>query len=107
MSGIDKRKHAMDSKLSYDSELKFKITNRRNRLLGEWIAQELGHTGETAEAYAKSVVLSDFQAPGDDDVIDKVMSDLQAAGHPLPEPELRQRMAAFMDDAQQQIQDAA
>ena len=35
-----------------------------------------------AERYAKEVVLPDFEKPGDDDVIPKLVTDLAAAGKP-------------------------
>lgn len=103
MSGIDDRRKGMDAKLSHDNELRFKVTNRRNKLLGYWAANKLGKTGEAREAYAKSVVLSDFEEPGDEDVIRKVLTDFDATGTPIAKQELVSQMEALMPVAMEQI----
>ncbi len=38
---------------------------RRNKLLGLWVAEKLGKSGADAEAYAKSVVMADFEEAGE------------------------------------------
>ncbi|MFZ4126078.1 MAG: DUF1476 domain-containing protein, partial [Rickettsiales bacterium] len=75
MSTFDNREKNFENKYALDEELKFKITNRRNKLLGLWAAETLGKAGEAAEAYAKEVVMSDFELPGDADVINKLLKD--------------------------------
>ena len=80
MSGLDDRKDGMDAKLAHDNELRFKVMNRRNKLLGLWAADKLGKTGDDASAYAKEVVASDFEEQGDDDVLRKVAKDLESTG---------------------------
>lgn len=52
---------------------------RRNVLLGLWTANRLGLSGEAAEAYAWSVHLSDSEKPGQDDIVQKIVTDLAAA----------------------------
>ena len=49
---------------------------RRNKLLGLWAAKQMGISGVDAEAYAKQVVIADFEEPGDADVLRKVLGDL-------------------------------
>ena len=41
----------------------------------------MGIAGEDAEAYAKQVVMADFEEPGDDDVLRKVRGRPDAEGH--------------------------
>ncbi|MGZ8322645.1 MAG: DUF1476 domain-containing protein, partial [Rhodoplanes sp.] len=72
MDSFDKRKEGFEKKFAYDEELRFKATARRNRLLGLWAAEKLGLTGAEGEAYAKEVVISDLEAPGENDVFAKV-----------------------------------
>ena len=93
MSGYEERQHAAEAKLAHDSELRFRVMNRRNRLLGQWVAERLGLTGEKAEDYARSVVRSDLEEPGDEDVVRKVMKDCAEAGEPLTHEQVRARMA--------------
>jgi hypothetical protein len=80
MSGIDDRKDAAEKKYAHDEELNFKANARRAKLLGLWVAGQIGKTGADAEAYAKSVVMADFEEAGDDDIFRKVRNDLNAAG---------------------------
>lgn len=103
MSGIDERRKGMDTKLSQDSELRFKVTNRRNKLLGMWLAEQFGLAGDEASEYTKSVVLSDFEAPGDDDVVRKVLADIAERGVSIDEAAVRSQMAALLETAKDQI----
>lgn len=58
----------------------FRITARRNRLLGQWASELMRLTPEEADAYCKAVVQADFEEAGDEDVIRKLLGDLTAAG---------------------------
>ena len=96
MTTFDDRKDTFEKKFAHDEELRFKATARRNKLLGLWAAGQLGKTGTEAEAYAKSVIMADFQEAGDDDVLRKVRGDLEAGGKAVPEGELRRQMTDLM-----------
>ena len=56
--------------------MKFKADARCNKLLGLWAAELMGKSGDDAAAYAKTVVIADFEEAGDEDVIRKVAADL-------------------------------
>ena len=86
MTTFDDREKAFEKKFEHDQELQFKATARKNKLLGLWAAGLMGKTGADAEAYAKEVVMADFEKPGDSDVIDKLVKDLAAAGKPTRGP---------------------
>lgn len=103
MSGMDERRKGMDAKLQRDSELRFKVNNRRNKLLGLWAAEQFGLTGTEAEEYAKTVVLSDFEEPGDDDVIRKVTADFESRSVALDQAVLRKKMDQLLETAHDQI----
>ena len=79
MTTFDQRKDAFENKFAHDEELRFKATARRNKLLGLWAAEKLGKSGADAEAYAKAVVVADFEEAGDEDVVRKVKSDFALA----------------------------
>src|SRR5450631_3328860 len=76
MTTFDKREEAFEKKFAIDAEQRFKAVARRNRLLGLWVANRLGITGDAAGAYAKEVIASEFDGTGDDGVISKVSGDL-------------------------------
>jgi hypothetical protein len=80
MPTFDDREKGFEAKYSHDQELNFKITVRRNKLLGLWAAELLGKTGADADAYAKEVIASDFEKPGEDDIVGKVAADLAGKG---------------------------
>jgi hypothetical protein len=102
-TSFDKRQEGFEKKFALDEEQKFKAEARRNKLLGLWIADKLGITGDAAAAYAKEVVAADFEQPGDNDVVHKVLRDLAAKGVALAEPELRARMDTLMAEAIAQV----
>jgi len=103
MSQFDDREKSFEAKQVRDSELEFKAMARRNKLLGLWAAELLGKSGDDADAYAKEVVMSDFDEPGDDDVLRKVFGDLQAAGVDTSEHLVRKEMDALLGTAMEQI----
>ncbi len=103
MTTFDDREKAFEAKYEHDQDLKFKVNARRNKLLGLWAAGLLGKTGADAEAYAKEVVMADFEKPGDSDVMHKLMTDLAAAGKPMDEHAIRKQSEHLADDAKKQI----
>jgi hypothetical protein len=78
MTTFDKREEGFEKQFAHDEELRFKATARRNKLLGLWAAEKMGLKGADADAYAKAVVVSDFEEAGDHDVFRKVRADLDA-----------------------------
>ena len=78
MTSFDKREDAFEKQFAHDEELRFKATARRNKLLGLWAAEKMGLAGADADAYAKAVVVADFEEAGDHDVFRKVRADLDA-----------------------------
>lgn len=91
-----------EHKWAFNEEVQFKATVRRNKLLGLWAAGELGLSGDEAEAYAKTVVSSDFKEPGDEDVFRKVNADLSPKG--VSEAAIRQKMAALTVQVREEIE---
>ena len=103
MTTFDERADAFEKKFAHDQDLQFKATARRNKMLGQWAAAKLGKTGPDAEAYAKSVLMADFEEAGDDDVLRKVRGDLQAAGLAVTDAEIRTQMEALLIDAKKSL----
>jgi hypothetical protein len=103
MTTFDKREEGFEKQFAHDEELKFKATSRRNKLLGLWAAEKLGLSGAAADAYAKEVVMSDFDEAGDDDVLRKVHKDLEAKGVTQSDQQIRRVMDELMGTAIAQI----
>ena len=104
MADFNEREKAFEAKFKLDQELRFKATARRNKLLGVLAAQEMGLNELEGESYAKEVIKSDFEKPGDDDVLQKVLTDLQGKEIDISEKELRQKMDDLLEVAIGQVQ---
>ena len=103
MTTFDKREEGFEKKFALDEEQKFKAEARRDKLLGLWVAEMLGLSGDAARDYAKTVVAADFAEPGDADVVRKVMGDLTAKGIAITEPQIRVKMDELMAQAIVQV----
>ncbi len=103
MSSFDDREKGFEAKYKVDQETQFKVNARRNKLLGEWAAGQMGLSGDAVASYAKDVVAADFEKPGDDDVVAKVVGDLAAKGVKIGEAEVRKKMSELQAVARQQI----
>jgi hypothetical protein len=103
MTSFDNRKDAFENRFAHDEELRFKALARRNKLLGLWAAEKLGKSGAEADAYAKSVVIADFEEAGDDDVVRKVKADFAAANVDQSDHQIRRTMDELLAQAIEQI----
>jgi hypothetical protein len=106
MTSFDDRERAFEQKFARDEEMKFRIIARRNRLLGQWAARQMGLTEAEAESYAKDVVRADFEEAGDNDVIRKVLGDLTAAGIDCDESSISDALRNKEIEARRQIIEA-
>jgi hypothetical protein len=107
MTQFDDRERAFETKYAHDEEMKFRLTARRNRLLGEWAAHKMGLSEAEAESYAKDVIRADFEEAGDGDVIRKVLGDLTAAGIEIDEAEIRKCLEHKTAEAKRQLIEAS
>ena len=107
MGSFDDRERAFETKFAHDEQMKFRIIARRNRLLGEWAARQMGLSEAESESYAKDVVRADFEEAGDNDVIRKVLGDLTAAGIDCDEEKIVEALKNKEVDARRQIIEAS
>ena len=103
MTAFDDRKTAAEAKFTHDQEFQFKTIARRNKLLGLWAAEQMGISGADAEAYAKQVVIANFEEPGDADVLRKVLGDLTDKGIATDEHKVRHEMTRLLEEARTQV----
>jgi len=103
MTDFKDRERAEEAKYAHDEQTEFKIMARRNKLLGLWAADLMGLAGDDADAYAKTVVLSDLEEPGDDDVFRKVRGDFDAKGVDRTDQRIREHMAELLPVAREQV----
>jgi hypothetical protein len=103
MTTFDKREEAFENKFALDEEQKFKAEARRNKLLGLWVAEQLGLSGDAAKDYAKTVVAAEFGEGRDKAVFRKVTADLSAKDISITEAEIRSKMDVLMAEAIVQV----
>ncbi len=103
MTTFDEREKAFEQKFEHDMELQFKARARKNKLLGLWAAGLMGKSGEAAEAYARDIVMADFEKPGDHDVVHTLVHDLAAAGKPTEEHTIRRQGERLVADPSRRI----
>ncbi len=104
MSNMNDRQQAYENKFKNDQEFQFRATARRNKLLGLWLAEQFGFTGEHAQNYAKEVIEADFEEPGEEDVVRKTLADIEKHKVEVSDYLLRKKMQELLAEAIQQLQ---
>ena len=103
MTTFDDREKEFEARFKHDQEFRFKVTARRNRLLGLWAAGRMGLADESAQTYAKSVVEAEFAPGGDRHVVDKIAADFAAKGVGLSAAQVRFELDRFAEEAKKQL----
>jgi len=104
MTTFDERENAYEAKFARDEELRFKAKARRDKALGVWAAAQLGLSGTAAEDYARNLLRSDVEHPGDAGLIAKVLGDFKEKGVAIDEPALRKKLIELMAHAVAEIE---
>ena len=68
-----------------------------------WAAEQMGISGADAEAYAKQVVIADFEEPGDADVLRRMLGDLTGKGIAMDEHKVCHEMTRLLEEAKTQV----
>jgi hypothetical protein len=104
MTTFDDRERGEETKFKHELELGFKIRNRRNKMFGFWVARDLlGLSDDAATAYAKEVVMADFELPGDNDMMEKVKVDLGKVGKSVSDHQLDKHLKQFEAEARKLV----
>lgn len=104
MTTFDDREKAFEAKFAHDEAMIFKAEARANKLLGLWAAELMGKSGADADAYAKTVIASDMEEAGDEDVIRKVTADLEGK---VPSDDIRAKRRECVTIAKEQLSNEA
>ena len=99
MSSFDDRKKGFEKKFVRDEEMQFKVNAKRNKYLGEWVAEKLGKNDQNKEIYVQEVIKSDFAEPGDEDVFRKLKNDFANSNISIEESEIRKQMDIALENA--------
>ncbi len=106
MTTFDDRERAFEANFAREEDMAFRITARRNKLLGQWAAAKMGLTPEETDAYAKAVVQADFEEAGDEDVIRKLLGDMLAANVEIDDATIRRQIEEKTVEARRQLMES-
>jgi len=96
MSKFDDREKSFEKKFQMDEELEFKTSARSNKYLGEWASIQLNKHEEEKEKYILSVIKTDLEESGKEDVFRKIKKDFQKASIDISDQEIRDQMEKAM-----------
>ena len=97
------REKGEEFRYEIEQEILFKAESRRNRLLGEWLAERFGMTSAESEEYVKAVIFSDLEEQGVEDIIGKVMKDIEDRDAGITEDEVRAQLERFYAVAMERV----
>jgi hypothetical protein len=103
MPSFEDREKEFETRFKHDEELRFKVTARRNRLVGLWAAEKMGLSGADADTYAKSIVAAEFDKGGEHHVVEKLVADLTAKGQAMTAAQVQFELNHFAETAKQQV----
>jgi len=96
MSKFDDREKSFEKKFQMDEELEFKTSARSNKYLGEWASIQLNKHEKEKEKYILSVIKSDLEESGKEDVFRKIKKDFQKASIDISDQKIRDQMEKAM-----------
>ena len=101
MDSFKDREKNFEKKFAHDEELQFKVNARKNKYLGQWASQILSYDSEKEKEYIQSVIKSDFEEAGDEDVFRKLKVDLK--DYNISDEEIRKKMNEFNEKAKSEF----
>ncbi|WP_298958627.1 DUF1476 domain-containing protein [uncultured Methylobacterium sp.] len=86
---FEEQERAYETLFAREEALRFVALARRNKLVGAWMCEQIGLTGARAEGYCRSLVADGVGRASDAALLDRLRTDLAAAGaadrmHDLP-----------------------
>ena len=102
---MNDRERGEERKYQMDQEMQFKVDARRNKLLGQWLAEAFGMGPAETTEYAKAVVMADLDEPGIEDVVRKVMADIDERGTDITEDQVRAKIFELDGVAVEQLRE--
>ena len=100
---FDDKKKGLEKKIDLDAQKKFKITAIRNKNLGKWASEQLELESSKVESYIDEVIMADFNEPGYEDVIRKILSDFKEANINISFNEIEEKLLKYEKEATDKI----
>ena len=103
MNKFDERKKSFEKKFERDEELKFKVSARSNKYLGEWVSSKLGKNEEEKVNYIQEIIKADMEEAGSEDVFRKVKKDFERESIDIEDTEIRNQMQKALTRAKEDL----
>ena len=101
MNTFEDRTKGFEAKFKHDADLQFKLSAKRNKLIGEWASQVLQK--ENKEEYVKEVRQSALEKAGDEGIIEKLMKDFASNNQELSREELLKKFSECENKAREEL----
>ena len=92
MNKFNEREKSFEKKFVNDEELRFKISARSNKYLGEWVNLRLEKKEEEKQSYIQEIIKANMEEAGNEDVFRKIKKDFQIASVSIEDSEIRNQM---------------
>ena len=99
MNMFDDKKKGLEKKIDLDAQKKFKVTAIRNKGLGKWAGEQLGLESSKIDEYIDEIIMADFNEPGFEDVIKKILNDFKKAEISITYSEIKERLLKYEKEA--------
>lgn len=103
MSTFDEREKSYESGYAHQEKISFEVEARCCKLYGLWAAAQIGLSGPDADTYAASVVESNLEEAGMEDVLRKVRADFDEKGLEISDHIMRTELDKALQEARKQI----
>jgi hypothetical protein len=103
MSEFDNREEAFEKRFAVDEELAFKALARRNKLIGLWLAEQVGLKEAEAKPYAEALVAAQVGAADPNSLFNEIKTRLAKAGVDLSDNRIRRRIEEAGEQARKEI----
>ena len=97
------REKGEELKFGLDQQHVFLVRARRTKLFGQWLAENLGKTGESVEGYVKGLVSADIAPDKDPGLIEKILADLTLHNMSMTVEEINLKLEEFERIAEKQV----
>lgn len=93
-----KEKGIEQSFISENNE-RFRLEAVRNRLLAIWVAEQMGKDSANIPEFILETIAADLEEPGPEDVIRKLIADIEASGTEISREELTRQLHRCENEA--------
>jgi hypothetical protein len=100
---FEDRQRAYEGKFANEEVTEFRVRALRNRLLGDWMAEQLDLSGDAAQTYTQQIIDMGTNPAREDALRAKLRQDLADKGIEMSDHRLARRMEELEGKARDQL----